>query len=65
LPTQSNFILLVDLPCPATTICAQFLQQGVMLRRTDAFNLPANLRITLAHPQENAQVIELLRQICR
>ena len=65
LPNQSNFIFLSDLPCPATTICAQALQQGVMLRRTEAFNLPDNVRITLAHPQENAQVIELLRQICR
>jgi histidinol-phosphate aminotransferase len=64
LPTHSNFIFLPKLPCTAAHLCAVALQQGVMLRRTDSFKLPDNVRITIARAHENARVIEILQEIC-
>jgi histidinol-phosphate aminotransferase len=64
LPTQSNYILLTKLPLPTETITRVALEQGVMLRRGEVFNLPGTLRITLARPHENERVIETLNAIC-
>jgi len=64
LPTQSNYILLTDLPLPTDELNVAALAHGVMMRRGEIFNLPGTLRITLARPHENARVIETLNAIC-
>ena len=63
-PTQSNYILLTDLPLSTDQIGATALTRGVMMRQGETFNLPETLRITLARPHENERVIETLRAIC-
>lgn len=63
LPTQSNFLFLTDLPMDANEICAQAMQKGVILRPTNPFGLPDNIRITIARKEENERVIHALSEI--
>ena len=63
LPTQSNFLFLTDLPMDANEICNLAMQKGVILRPTNPFGLPDNIRITIARQEENERVINALREI--
>ncbi len=63
LPTQSNFLFLTDLPLDANLICDEALKMGVILRPTDPFGLPNNIRITIARQAENERVVEVLARI--
>lgn len=63
LPTQSNFIFLTDLPLDANAICDLAMQQGVIMRPTDPFGLPDQIRITIAREEENAQIVRVLKEI--
>ena len=63
LPTQSNFLFLTDLPMDANEICDRAMQRGVILRPTNPFGLPDNIRITIARKEENERVIQILREI--
>ncbi|MFM8319759.1 MAG: pyridoxal phosphate-dependent aminotransferase [Chloroflexota bacterium] len=63
LPTQSNFIFLTDLPLDATYICDEAMKRGLILRPTGPFGLPANIRITIARPQDNQRVVDALEEI--
>ena len=63
LPTQSNFIFLTDLPMDANYICAEAMKKGVILRPTNPFGLPDNIRITIARQEENERVVEVIREI--
>lgn len=63
-PTQSNFLLLTDLPMSTEQICGAAFARGVMIRQGETFKLPDTLRITLARPHENERVIETLNAIC-
>ena len=63
LPTQSNFIFLTDLPMDANVICAEAMQRGVILRPTNPFGLPENIRITIARQQENEHVVNVIKEI--
>jgi len=63
LPTQSNFIFLTDLPLDGNYICDEAMKKGVILRPTNPFGLPDNIRITIARQQENERVVEVIREI--
>ena len=63
LPTQSNFIFLKDLPMDPNYICDEAMQRGVILRPTNPFGLPDNIRITIARQQENERVVQVIREI--
>lgn len=63
LPTQSNFILLKDLPMDANTICDEAMHRGIILRPTTPFGLPDNIRITIARKHENERVVEAIHDI--
>lgn len=63
LPTQSNFIFLTDLPMDANYICDEAMKKGVILRPTNPFGLPDNIRITIARQEENERVVEVIREI--
>lgn len=63
LPTQSNFIFLTDLPMDANYICDEAMKKGVILRPTNPFGLPDNIRITIARKEENERVVEVIREI--
>lgn len=63
LPTQSNFIFLTDLPVDANYICDQAMKRGVILRPTNPFGLPDNIRVTIARQSENERIVEVIRDI--
>ena len=63
LRSQSNFIFLTGLPKDANFICDQALLRGVILRPTNPFGLPENIRITIAREEENRRVLEVLQEI--
>ena len=63
LPTQSNFIFLTDLPVDANNICDEAMNRGVILRPTNPFGLPDNIRITIARQSENERVVDVIREI--
>ncbi|MGB2964203.1 MAG: histidinol-phosphate transaminase [Anaerolineales bacterium] len=63
LPTQSNFIFLTDLPMDANYICDEAMKKGVIVRPTNPFGLPDNIRITIARKEENERVVEVIREI--
>ncbi|MFN8456684.1 MAG: histidinol-phosphate transaminase [Anaerolineae bacterium] len=63
LPSQGNFIFLVDLPMDALALCDAALRRGLILRPTDSFDLPENIRITIGRPEDNERVIHILREI--
>ena len=65
LPTQSNFIFLTNLPMDANEICDKAMQLGVILRPTNPFGLPDNIRITIAREEENKRVVDVLRAILK
>lgn len=63
LHTQSNFVFLTNLPKDANYICEEAIKRGVILRPTNPFGLPNNIRITIARQEENARVLEVLNEI--
>jgi len=63
LPTQSNFIFLTDLPVDANYICDEAMKRGIILRPTNPFGLPDNIRITIARQSENERVVDVIRDI--
>jgi histidinol-phosphate aminotransferase len=63
LPTQSNFIFLKDLPLDANYICDEAMKRGVILRPTDPFGLPGNIRITVARQEDNQRIVEVIKEI--
>ena len=63
LPSQSNFIFLLNLPLDAAFICQEAAERGIIIRQTDSFGLPNNIRITIGRQADNERVIEVLREI--
>lgn len=63
--SQGNFVFLNQLPVAADRLCAAMLQAGVIVRQTDAFGLPENIRLTVARPEDNQRVIAALTQALR
>jgi histidinol-phosphate aminotransferase len=62
LPTEANFIMLVNLPFPVTAIERVMHTHGVILRPCEPFGLPDALRITIAPPEINERMIHALRE---
>ena len=65
LPTQTNFIFLTNLPLDANYICDEAMKKGIILRPTNPFGLPDNIRITIARQHENERVIHALSEILK
>ena len=63
LPSQANFIMLVDLPHDVEDINRAMLQRGIIIRPTAPFGLPQGLRITIGTPEQNRRVIAALREV--
>jgi len=62
LPSQANFILLVNLPHDVEDINQAMLKRGVIIRPTDPFGLPQAIRVTIGTAKENEQMVAALRQ---
>jgi len=62
-PTQANFILLVNLPRDVKTIYEGLLRRGVIVRPTAGFGLPDAIRVTIGTHEENEQLLGALGQV--
>lgn len=60
IPTQANFIQLVDLPADHKAICEALLRRGVIVRPMDGFGMPGTIRVTIGWHEENERLIEEL-----
>jgi histidinol-phosphate aminotransferase len=53
LPSQANFLLIIDPPFGAPALAEALLQQGIIVRPMASFGLPVALRTTIGLPEEN------------
>jgi histidinol-phosphate aminotransferase len=65
LPSQANFIMLVDLPYDVNDINLAMLKRGIIIRPTAPFGLPQGLRITIGTPEQNKQVVAALQEVLK
>lgn len=63
LPSQANYIMLIDLPHAVEAINQGLLKRGVILRPTSPFGIPQALRVTIGTPGQNARVAQTLGQV--
>jgi len=63
LPSQSNFILLIDLPHDVEAIDRALLRRGVILRPTAPFGIPQAIRVTIGTQEQNERVVRTLKQV--
>jgi histidinol-phosphate aminotransferase len=57
LPTQANYLMLVNLPYPAQSINQALLRQGLIIRPTAPFGIPEALRLTIGTPEQNQRLV--------
>lgn len=63
LPSQANFITLVDPPLEPTKLAEAMLQQGFIIRAMAAFGLPNAVRITVGTPEQNTKFVAALKMV--
>lgn len=63
IPTQANFILLVDLPREVKEIDQGLLRRGVIVRPMGGFGMPDAIRVTIGTHAENEKFITALEQV--
>ena len=64
-PTQCNFILLVDLGRDVPALWQALVRHGVVVQQTHAFGVPDALRITIGTGEENERLVEALELVIR
>jgi len=62
-PSQSYFILLVDLKYDTNGIAEAMLRRGVIVRPCHGFHLPQAIRVTVGKPEDNERMVEALRLV--
>jgi histidinol-phosphate aminotransferase len=62
-PTEANFILLVNLPRDVRTIYEGLLRRGVIVRPAAGFGLPDAIRVTIGSREENEKLVGALAQV--
>lgn len=60
-PSQSYFILLVDLKYDTNAIAEAMLRRGVIVRPCHGFHMPQAIRVTVGKPEDNERMVEALR----
>jgi histidinol-phosphate aminotransferase len=61
-PSAANFVA-VSVPGSATQAYEALLQRGIVTRNGDALGMPGRLRITIGTAEQNALVVEALREL--
>jgi histidinol-phosphate aminotransferase len=59
-PSEGNFIL-IDFKRDADEVFQALLQKGFIVRSGNALGFPTSLRITVGTEQQNAEIIEILK----
>lgn len=62
LPSQANFVLVVDPPTSAPALVDALLRQGVIVRPMGAFGLPNALRVTVGLREQNERFLAAMRK---
>jgi histidinol-phosphate aminotransferase len=63
LPSQGNFLLVIDPPLGAPVLVDALLQQGVIVRPMAGFGLPNAFRVTVGQREQNEQFLATLRTV--
>ncbi len=63
IPTEANFVLLVDLPMDVGTMDCELLRRGIIVRPMGGFGMPSAIRVTIGTHVENEKLIAALRQL--
>jgi histidinol-phosphate aminotransferase len=63
LPSQANFIMLVNLKHPVQSIDQALLSRGIIIRPTDPFDIPEAFRVTIGTPEENQRLIAAFGEV--
>lgn len=61
-PSQTNFILLVDLPIDVKSLNERMLRRGVIIRPMGGFGMPDAIRVTIGTREQNQRMLQTLRQ---
>jgi histidinol-phosphate aminotransferase len=61
-PTQSNFVLLVNMTRDAQAVGEALLRRGIIVRPADPFGMPRAIRITIGRPEQNRRVAAALKE---
>ena len=62
-PSQTNFILLTDLPRDVKVINEGMLRRGVIIRPMGGFGLPNAIRVTIGTREQNKKMLEALKEV--
>ena len=63
LPSQANFIMLVNLKHPVQSIDQALLSRGVIIRPTDPFDISEALRVTIGTPEDNQRLVVAFEEV--
>jgi histidinol-phosphate aminotransferase len=62
LPSQANFLAVMDLPCSGSELNQEINKRGVIVRPLNAWGLVDAIRITVGTRQQNEQLLDTLAQ---
>jgi histidinol-phosphate aminotransferase len=63
LPSQANFVTIVDPPLPAAALADALLRWGIIVRPMAAFGLPNAIRVSVGTRPDNEKFIGALREV--
>jgi histidinol-phosphate aminotransferase len=63
LPSQANFIMLINLKHPVQSIDQALLSRGIIIRPTDPFDISEALRVTIGTPEENQRLVAEFEEV--
>ncbi|MFQ5615229.1 MAG: histidinol-phosphate transaminase [Anaerolineales bacterium] len=63
LPSQANFIIILDPPMGAGALTERLLQRGFIVRAMGAFGLPNAIRVSIGTPEENRKFVAVLEDV--
>lgn len=62
-PSQTNFILLVDLPCDVKNLNEGMLRRGVIIRPMAGFGMPNAVRVTVGTHEQNEKMLSAMKAV--
>jgi len=65
LPSQANFVVVLDPPGGAAALVEALLRQGVIVRPMGSFGLPNALRVTVGLPEQNQSFLAAMHMALR
>jgi histidinol-phosphate aminotransferase len=63
LPSQANFVTILDPPLDPPTLTEALLRKGFIVRSMEAFGLPEGVRVSIGSPADNMKFINALKEV--